>query len=797
MHTLATAHNGADLVYAFRTNRLVDPLYLVHALERMGLPTPVWVPDGPTTRGSSSSKTLIEGLSHGQPGLLFLRRPSEEQASRPSAAALVADLVAAQRRRARPIRLVPVALHWRRPPGRKTFLDAVLGDREGPGAWRELLGFYQHHRGARFHVGAPVDLERVLERDGHEADVVVAKKVRRSILHYLAREEHLHGGPKQRPAAETRQAILRDRRVRALLDRRMEQGHDPKRLTRQAERQLSKIAADMRLSWLFLLDGVVELIWRRIYDGIQVDEAGLERIRLAARQGPVIVVPSHKSHIDYLVLSQVFFRNDLTPPLVAAGENLDFWPIGALFRWAGAFFLRRSFKGDELYATVFAAYVRRLLLEGQTLEFFIEGGRSRTGKLRPPKMGMLAMCAEPVLEGSIPDAVFVPVSIGYEKIVEGGTFLAEVAGAEKRQEDMASLLSSAQVLTRRYGRVYVDFDEPISLAGFAAARGVALTTGTASEERERLPERDLVAQLGHRIVYGINRVTRVTPTSLAALVLLAHDRPRMGLDELSERTGRALALLQHVGARLSGSLEGDAREAALREALDRFVRDRLLRTLTAPDGTLIYRLDERGRSALDYYKNNILHFFVPAAVVAAAVLTASSRGSPEPTEAAVSAWARRISQLVKHEVSFRVGSTFEANFAEAMTLLERRGVIARHDGRWGVSPEGEDEAHELAGLLAVFFEAYRVLGESLAGLDAGPMAEEDLLDAALRSARRRALDGRLRRPEAASKPTLRQAIDLFVAEGAVRRDADGTLRDGDRDARARIASELETLLRVR
>ena len=182
---------------------------------------------------------------------------------------------------------------------------------------------------------------------------------------------------------------------------------------REAVGILRKIAADTNYTWLAILDVVLDRAWSRLYADIVIDREGLAKLRRAARKGAVVLVPSHKSHIDYLLLSQIFFKEGLMPPHIAAGENLNFPPMGMIMRRGGAFFMKRSFRGDRLYGVVFAAYVRRLLKEGHTIEFFIEGGRSRTGRLLAPRLGMLGMCVDPILDGSIHDVSFIPVHIGY------------------------------------------------------------------------------------------------------------------------------------------------------------------------------------------------------------------------------------------------------------------------------------------------------------------------------------------------------------------------------------------------
>ncbi len=169
-----------------------------------------------------------------------------------------------------------------------------------------------------------------------------------------------------------------------------------------------------------------------MFSAVEVDEPGLERLREHAKEGTLVLLPSHKSHMDYLVLAWVLYRHKLPLPLVAAGDNLNFFPVGPIFRRAGAFFIRRSFSGDRLYAAVVDAYVRRLIKDGSPLEFFLEGGRSRTGKLLSPKLGLLSIVVDAALGVPTRTTWFCPVSIGYERFVEEKAFVRE---SQRRRED--------------------------------------------------------------------------------------------------------------------------------------------------------------------------------------------------------------------------------------------------------------------------------------------------------------------------------------------------------------------------
>jgi glycerol-3-phosphate O-acyltransferase len=792
---LRDAHAKGIVVHVLRARRVMDPIFLLYALDRLGLPSPPWMHDHYASLLPPTVAELSRNVLAGRPALLFLRRP--RTLTNPTSGYSerhVEALVGLQRQLERPILLLPETLQWtKRAVGlRRTIIDVIFGDREAPGRLRELMGFFWYYHGSRFHVGAPVDIKAVIEREQGQSDRVIAKKIRWSILHHLSREEALRTGPIQRSAARTRQMVLNDQSVRRYFNVREQHGESIDALEKKADELLKGIAADVRYGWLRVLDVIIDKIWSRIYDGIVVDEAGLARVRSAARRGPVVLVPSHKSHVDYLVLSQVFFKDGLMPPHVAAGDNLNFPPIGAIFRRGGAFFIRRSFRGDKLYATVFAAYVRRLLKEGHAVEFFIEGGRSRTGKLLPPKMGMLSMCVDPVMEGAINDVSFVPVSISYEKIIEAKSYAQELQGGQKKKEDVGALLSTTKVLRSRYGRVYVDFDEPISLRAFAAARGFELKSKEKSDDGEESPaSRPLVTQLGHRIVYGINEVTRVTPTSVAALVLLSRALRGMAEEELYQRADKLLGFLLELGARHSGSLEEGTRHAAIREAIGRFAVDGLVQIVPSPEGGTIFRVEDDGRRALDYYKNNILHFFVPYAIVSASVL-AGGESIPEEN---VRQSARRLSRLLKFEFSFRGDQDFEANFRSASDRLFARRTLEKKDGTiWSVTLNGRGDALALAGLIAVFFEGYRAVAECVKELQDGPLPERKLVQRLMMRMKRQVLEGSLARAEASQGPVIEGAVQRLIEEGILEKNAQGLIALKDEPARQTLIAELGAYL---
>ena len=527
---------------------------------------------------------------------------------------------------------------------------------------------------------------------------------------------------------------------------------------------------------------MLRAIWRRIYDAIIVDDADLERVRQAARKGPLVLVPSHRSHVDYLVMSQVMIQHGMLPPHIAAGDNLSFFPLGPILRRGGAFFLRRSFKGDVVYGAVFRAYVRRLFKEGLTQEFFIEGGRSRTGKTLPPKLGLLSMLVDAWLESREDDAVFVPCHIAYEKIVEATSYTKELGGAAKEKESAAGLVKAAGVLRGRYGKVFVTFDEPISLKDHMAQRGLGRDDVANAGDGLDDVVRAATAGLGHRIVYGINRAALVTAMSVVCASLFGFRKK--GLDEAQLLAGATL-LLAHIkrvgGRRFEAGLgltdNDDSARIVLRGALDKLVGDGLIHRQEA-DGRTLYRVDDNAWLILDVHKNHVLHHAVSEAIVASALIAAGATPGTSRPRAEVKRQARVLSRALKLEFIFQPGVPFDALFDRAIDHAAASGFIVlggNDHSTIGVPDQGLPRAAFgfARNLIAGFVECYAVVVDrivDIVGPDAGGLEERQVVARLLDAVRAGVMAGDLHAVEAASKAPVENAVALAVELGFVVRD---------------------------
>jgi glycerol-3-phosphate O-acyltransferase len=779
-------------VYVLRSSSLLHLLFFNWSFWRLGLPlaraatglgyrvfAPFarWYLGGeqvrpPAGAQDKSAAQVIEAVRQGEAALVFLRMPR----TLPSAVAVLADpfpgLTALQR--AQPggrIQLVPITLIWRRRPKklRGGVRDFLFGDPDEPGALRSFLAFVLHRKQALLKVGAPIDLAAVVGEQPQADAGHIARQVRGALYQHLAREARVITGPPLKSPQRVVDQALNDLQLRrTLAELARERGRADDSLDREARKDLREIAARYNPLAVDVLKRIVGWMFRRIYDGVDVDAAGMKRLADASARAPLVLCPSHKSHFDYMVLSVVCDDYGLQPPHIAAGDNLDFWPVGRFLRMGGAFFIRRSFKGDRVYAAVMQAYVKRLLRDGFTQEFFVEGGRSRTGKLLPPKLGMLTLEVEAWLTGVRPDVVFAPVSISYEKIAEAGSYQHELLGGEKQKEDAKALLSATKVLRTRLGRITIRVGEPISLAKLFAERGVDPKSHTQEERRA------LVRALGLRVAAGINRATPLAPIGLVSAVLLSHDRRGMSEDEVLSRAeflhqaaldAGARAPAWQVGSGGPGLPPASLRESGLvQRALLRLAADGNVKMQEA-GGQRFYSVGEEKRMALDYHKNAILHFLVAPAILALAV---RSYGGQRAPRTAVLDRARELSRLLKHEFIFEPGRSLESTVEEMLQLLVRWGIVVREGDDVVPVPAGVRLGQLLGDLLRPYLEGILVAVDALHPLLAGPMPAREWTRQALDRGRAAWLAGRVRRIESLSKATLENSLVMLRDRDVVR-----------------------------
>ncbi len=750
------------------------------------------------TEESPPAALLRETVQSGQSAIVHLG--GFELFENPAVDRALATLVETRRDMNCPLFVVPVLVAYgrRRDKEHESIFNILFGQTDSTGVLRRFITFLRYANHALVIFGEPVEIGKFAADRPGAAGRDLVQDLRRVLIERIDEEKETTVGPTLKSRSELMRMTLQDERlqekIRALAG---ERKAPVASVEKEAVRYVKEIAAgysDMLVTAWFRL---LSFVWNNIYDGMVLDEEGLLRVRNLSRRMPFVIVPCHRSHLDYLILSYVFYRYNIQMPFVAAGINMAFWPFGRLFRMSGAFFLRRTFRGNALYAEVMTRYIYTLLKEGLPIEFFIEGGRSRTGKMVMPKYGLLAMIIQAYREHACGDLAAIPVAVGYDRVVEEKSYLQELGGGKKKAERVTDVIKSSQILRRRYGRAYMNIGEPILLKSYLAAQPKALEEMTTTERQS------LYRKIGYQLVLNINKVSVVTPFALVAAGLLSHDRRGISHGEL-------MAVLEEFHDCL---LDGQVRCAETLAHRERAVTDALRLYEQAgwivriggdeeegeePEET-VYSLEDEKRLSIEYYKNNILHYFLPLSFLATAVMPSADDTVPVGRIREEYGFLKR---LFWHEFIFDDTVTDEAVVEQALSYLERRALIVRRASQGQPAIVLTGRARRIlaayAGLLRNYLESYWIILRSCAYLRNKPLSERDWLRKIQRQGARMFRTGEVRRAEALSELTYRNAI-LFLAEGELLRVGKGPDKKDERETKLYGLTEhrisLETLRR--
>ncbi|MEZ4525902.1 MAG: 1-acyl-sn-glycerol-3-phosphate acyltransferase [Desulfobacterales bacterium] len=530
-------------------------------------------------------------------------------------------LIEVQKETDLPVYIVPQLIFYSKKPRRATpgLTDIFFGSEENPGRIRRLFMMLRRNENIFVEVSEPLNLKEFLARkvyrelNAEEQSLLL----RRQLLVQINRHRQSITGPLLKSRAEIKENILTNNRLRSFMEHYAENRKIPVRKVRkEADGYIDEIAARYSLNVIQVFAMVLKWIFGLMFEGISVNTDMLNRIRNLSRKGPIVFVPCHKSHIDYLVLSYLMYNNDMPCPHIAAGKNLSFWPIGPIFRSAGAFFIRRTFKGAVLYSKVFSEYVFKLLEEGFNIEFFIEGGRSRTGKLLQPKLGFLSILLNAFKTGACEDLIFVPVFIGYDRVPEEGSYLRELEGGQKKPEDFKQVISARKVLRKRYGRIYIRFHEGIVMSDLLEENDMHAGEMSSKEMNT------FCRNLGSRLISSIDQVSVITPHAIVAAAILNGGKQRISRSSLLDDVQTYMNYLVFQNAQLADTLLVDHIRAS-EYVMENYIQRKFIELMAEEEdegAEKRFVINPSRRPALEYYKNNCVTAFAPAAFTALSIL---------------------------------------------------------------------------------------------------------------------------------------------------------------------------------
>jgi glycerol-3-phosphate O-acyltransferase len=660
--------------------------------------------------------------------------------------------------------LVPVAIFWGRAPHKEVSWWRLWFSEDWilVGRFRKFLGVIFNGRNTLVYFGEPIRLRDCLD-EGLDAPRGVRRAVR-SLRMVLRAQRASTIGPDLSHRRTMVLQILKTQAVRQAVRKEMQARHLQRRPALLLARKYAlEIAANYSQAFITFMAMALGRLWNWLYDGVEFEH--VENLSGVGDGAEIIYVPCHRSHMDYLLLSYIVYRKGFAVPHVAGGENLNLPVIGRFLRKGGAFFLRRSFKGDALYPVVFAKYLAFMMARGHSLEYFVEGGRSRTGRLLAPRAGMLAMTVRSYLREPRRPVVFMPVYFGYERIVEGRTYIGELSGKPKQKESVLMLLRSfASVLRSKFGKVHVNLGSPIALDGLLTAHNPNWRNDSFDDDDARAGWIvAAIADLALRINKEINSAAAVTPVNLLAMAILATPRQALAEADLASQLELYQRLLRDAPYSPLVTVTADSGEQMIRYAESMGVLQRQKHPLGD-----IMRMNSENAVLATYYRNNILHLFAMPSLLACAFV-GNARMRTEDIQRLV--W--RVYPYIAAELFLRWDETQVSGVAEALLdTFERLNLLQGNAERseWQRPPPTSPNAIRLSLLAQATIqtiERYYLAIALLLHAGSGVVTAEALEERCHLTAQRMSVLYGLESPEFFDKSLFRNFIELLRRRGVI------------------------------
>ncbi|WP_265410672.1 glycerol-3-phosphate 1-O-acyltransferase PlsB [Actinobacillus pleuropneumoniae] len=506
------------------------------------------------------------------------------------------------------VQLIPASVLWGRSPGKESEPHLRLMS-----SFQRIISMIWFGRDNFVRFSQALSLKYMVAE--HGADEGIAQKLARVAKIHFAKQRYSAMGPRLPDRQAMFNKIIQSPAIKAAIE---EEAKTKKisieKARQEAEKIVNEIAADVSHESLRIADRVLSWLWNKLYQGINVQNGDCVR-KLALEGHEIVYVPCHRSHMDYLLLSYLLYHQGLVPPHIAAGINLNFFPAGPIFRSWGAFFIRRTFKGNRLYSTIFREYLAELFYRGYSVEYFIEGGRSRTGRLLEPKTGMMSMTLQALQRGLTRPISIVPVYIGYEHVLEVDTYAKELRGAEKEKENAGLVLRVIKKL-KNLGQCYVNFAEPIQVNNYLNQHFPEWKESQAEDSRPKWLN-EAVDSVAHQVMININKAAAINAKNLIGSVLLASRQRALAREQLIEQVDSYLQLFKNVSYSDDAIVPNDNAEEMLNHVLT-LPRSGVISEKDS-FGEMI-RLDRESAVLMTYYRNNIQHLFVLPSLVASIIL---------------------------------------------------------------------------------------------------------------------------------------------------------------------------------
>ncbi|SMF46084.1 glycerol-3-phosphate 1-O-acyltransferase PlsB [Pseudobacteriovorax antillogorgiicola] len=512
----------------------------------------------------------------------------------------------------RKIHLVPVSPFWGKNPGRgeNSIWKLLFNDDESAGRLQRFLIVLFQGRNNVVYFSTPFSFDDIARG---ETDVErLSRKTRRVLRVHFRRQRNTVLGKELYIREQVVTRVAKGKMVRTVIDHEVKTKSSrstARSLETKARRYTRELAADQMYTMVRVFEIVLGRLWNKLFDGVEIQN--LENVRtLAEKDFEIVYVPTHRSHLDYLLTSYTIYQSGMPSPHIAAGINLNFWPLGWFLRRAGAFFIRRSFKGNRLYTAVVNEYIHYLLTHGYPMTFFPEGGRSRTGKLLPLKTGMLAMIVHSFVRSSQRPVALVPVYLGYDKVMEVGSYMSELSGSSKKKESIFALLKARKLLRSYYGKAYVSYGEPIVLSEYLDQHQPQWReVGDEVERPDWLPR--LVQNLGYELSVRMNQTAVMSPISMVSLSLLSSWQKALPKSGVLSFIDTLMELQNHHPYHRNLKYPTMTAEQVLEQ-----VGKLKMHSEFKHAGGDVLHLSETESILISYYRNNVVHLIAIPSLIA-------------------------------------------------------------------------------------------------------------------------------------------------------------------------------------
>ena len=682
------------------------------------------------------------------------------------------------------IQIVPVTVLIGRAPGRDSGLFKILFSESWDvgGRLRRLFSTLVNGRSTLVQFGQPFSLNQIIDST-EDREQALARTSRILRVHFK-RVRTSAIGPDRSHRRVLTETLMQSPSVRSAIEAKARRDQiSVDKAEAIAQGYMREIAANYSYSFVRVADLLLTWFFNRIYRGVEVRH--FDAFRSASTGHEVIYVPCHRSHIDYLLLSYLLYYRGFVPPHVAAGINLNLPLVGPLIRLGGGFFLRRSFRAQPLYAAVFNQYVAMLVSRGVAMEYFIEGTRSRTGRLMPARAGMLSITVRAFLSHRDRPVLFQPVYIGYERLAEGSTYSAELSGQQKKTESLADFRNLFNILRKNYGEVAVSFGEPIALDDVLDAHHDGWRDEPFDDSQRPAWLSPAVDDLAERILVEINGASHVNAVNLLALALLASRRHALDEDSL-------LRLLERLKAVIAQSHYADRVTVTEQSAADVIEYGLALEIIERQAHELGPVIKCRVDTAvlLTYFRNNVAHLLAISSWIACCFVNLRRLRRSRLTEL-----TRVVYPFLRRELFLPWSDAeLEAVVDRCVQALLDQGMLTAEDDQL-VRASTLSEAHDLrllANTMLQTFERYFITISVLVKNGSGRLTRQQLEQLCSQIAQRISILHEFDAPEFYDRTLFKQFIDVLGEQGTLRRDEQGRLEFTD--ALERLAADARLVL---